>query len=210
MSQLPYCKCDTCVHGDECPNSRVKKTPVFEQVFQPKQKKKPTVIVRKAGVKKQTVVMYTDGACRGNPGHGGAGVFMQTTVNKTITHRFKQIHVPNTTNNRMELLACIIGLKELTEVSEVVIYSDSRYVVDGMTSWIKTWIKKNWKGSNAAPIKNVDLWKELHSLASAHSVRFKWVRGHSGDRGNYLADRLATKAADCIYVKSMSEIDPGF
>lgn len=135
--------------------------------------------------------IYTDGACAGNPGPGGWGavIFDQDDKQKNISGSEK-----NTTNNRMELLAAIMSLKKIKTNSEVVIFTDSTYVKNGITEWMKNWKKNGWKNSNKKPVKNKDLWVKLDKLCEANSVSWKWVKGHSTNEFNNLADELATKA----------------
>ena len=135
--------------------------------------------------------IYTDGACSGNPGPGGWGavIFDQNNKQKNISGSEK-----NTTNNRMELLAAIMSLKKIKTNSEVVIFTDSIYVKYGITEWMKNWKKNRWKNSSKKPVKNKDLWVKLDKLCEANSVSWKWVKGHSTNEFNNLADELATKA----------------
>ena len=139
---------------------------------------------------KKDITMYTDGASRGNPGPGGYGVILISgDYRKELSQGYKL-----TTNNRMELMAVIAGLKALKkEGMNVTVYSDSQYVVKAIEEgWLQTWIKTNFKGGK----KNVDLWKEFHDLSKKHTVRFKWVRGHAANPLNNRCDELATAAAD--------------
>ena len=135
--------------------------------------------------------IYTDGACSGNPGPGGWGAVIldQDSKQKNISGSEK-----NTTNNRMELLAAIMSLKKIKNNSEVVIFTDSTYVKNGITEWMKNWKKNGWKNSSKKPVKNKDLWEKLDKLCEANSVSWKWVKGHSTNEFNNLADELATKA----------------
>ena len=135
--------------------------------------------------------IYTDGACSGNPGPGGWGAVIidQDDKQKNISGSEK-----NTTNNRMELLAAIMSLKKIKTNSEVVIFTDSTYVKNGITEWMKNWKKNGWKNSNKKPVKNKDLWMKLDKLCEANNVTWKWVKGHSTNEFNNLADELATKA----------------
>ena len=135
--------------------------------------------------------IYTDGACSGNPGPGGWGavIFDQNNKQKNISGSEK-----NTTNNRMELLAAIMSLKKIKINSEVVIFTDSIYVKNGITEWMKNWKKNGWKNSSKKPVKNKDLWVKLDKLCEANRVSWKWVKGHSTNEFNNLADELATKA----------------
>jgi len=135
--------------------------------------------------------IYTDGACSGNPGPGGWGAVIldQDDKQKNISGSEK-----NTTNNRMELLAAIMSLKKIKTNSEVVIFTDSTYVKNGITEWMKNWKKNGWKNSSKKPVKNKDLWEKLDKLCEANNVSWKWVKGHSSNKFNNLADELATKA----------------
>ena len=135
--------------------------------------------------------IYTDGACTGNPGPGGWGavIFDQDDKQRNISGSEK-----NTTNNRMELLAAIMSLKKIKSNSEVIIFTDSTYVKNGITEWMKNWKKNGWKNSNKKPVKNKDLWVKLDKLCEANNVSWKWVKGHSTNEFNNLADELATNA----------------
>ena len=140
----------------------------------------------------KTVNIYTDGACRGNPGDGGWGVLIEyENFSKEYFGGEK-----NTTNNKMELKAAIEGLKVLKETCEVHITTDSKYVMDGITSWIQNWKKNNWMNSSKKEVKNKDLWIELDELTSRHKVEWNWVKGHSGHEKNEIADSLANKGID--------------
>ena len=136
-------------------------------------------------------VIYTDGACSGNPGPGGWGaVILDKDKNQeNISGKEK-----NTTNNRMELMAPIMALKKLKFKSEIVIFTDSTYVKNGITEWIKKWEKNGWKNANKKPIKNKDLWIKLHNVCMDNNVNWKWIKGHSNNKYNDLADKLATEA----------------
>lgn len=144
------------------------------------------------------VRMYTDGAARGNPdGPGGYGTILTYEDSQGILHEreYSQGYV-RTTNNRMELMAVIVGLEALNRPCQVEIYSDSKYVTDAFNKhWIESWLKKNWKGSSG-PVKNVDLWKRLLKAKEPHQVTFIWVKGHDGHVYNERCDALATGAAD--------------
>tara|TARA_B110000037_G_scaffold143516_1_gene162314 strand:+ start:148 stop:573 length:426 start_codon:yes stop_codon:yes gene_type:complete len=135
--------------------------------------------------------IYTDGACSGNPGPGGWGaVILEEEKNqKNISGNEK-----DTTNNRMELMAPIMALKKISTNSKVVIYTDSKYVKNGITEWIKNWEKNGWKNANKKPVKNKDLWIKLDNLCKDNKIIWKWVKGHSSNKYNNLADELATKA----------------
>ncbi len=142
---------------------------------------------------KEIVELYTDGACRGNPGPGGWGVLMRYNGTEKTLHGGEQ----ETTNNRMELTAAIKGLEALTRPSVVVLTTDSQYVKNGITQWITNWKKKAWLTAAKKPVKNVDLWKQLDELAnSKHQVEWKWVRGHTGHVENERADVLANQGID--------------
>ncbi len=147
--------------------------------------------------KKPDVVIYTDGACSGNPGPGGWGVLLKHPATQTI--KTLSGGDPKTTNNRMELLAAIEGLRALGTRDRLGVHlvSDSEYVIRGLTEWIDGWIANHWrrgKKAGAPPVKNVDLWKELHELCGRHEMTFEHVRGHSGHPENDECDRLATGA----------------
>lgn len=138
------------------------------------------------------VVMYTDGACRGNPGPGGWGVLMQSGA------RTRELFggEADTTNNRMELSAAIEGLNALNQKCSVVLYTDSTYVLKGLTEWLPNWKKRNWKTAAKKPVKNADLWKSLDTASQQHDIDWRWVKGHSGDPGNEKADELANRGID--------------
>lgn len=138
---------------------------------------------------KPRVMLFTDGACSGNPGPGGwAFVLKHPASGKAREHAGGD---PATTNNRMELLAVIRGLEALTRPSVVELYSDSQYVLKGLKEWLKGWKAKGWKTASKQPVKNQDLWMELDGLVGKHSVTFHWVRGHSGHPENERCDELA-------------------
>ena len=145
------------------------------------------------------VKIFTDGAARGNPeGPGGYGTVLQYIDSKGELHeREYSAGYKKTTNNRMELMAVIIGLEALTRPCEVEVISDSKYVTDAFNQhWVDGWLKRNWKGSNNNPVKNVDLWKRLLKAKAPHQVKFTWVKGHAGHPENERCDKLATTAAD--------------
>lgn len=138
------------------------------------------------------VEIYTDGACRGNPGPGGWGVLLRTEgIEKTL--KGAEAH---TTNNRMELMAAIQGLQALTRSCDVRLYTDSQYVRQGMTEWLSGWKRRGWRNSKNEPVKNVDLWQQLDAAASGHKVNWYWVKGHSGHPDNDRVDLLANQAID--------------
>ena len=136
--------------------------------------------------------MYTDGACKGNPGIGGWGVFIQKENEQNDLYGFDA----KTTNNKMELKAVIEGLKIIHPKTNVTIITDSQYVKNGINQWIFNWKKNGWKTAAKKPVKNMDLWKELDDLVENRSVFWEWVKGHSGNPGNDRADQLANKGID--------------
>ncbi len=140
----------------------------------------------------KTVVIYTDGACRGNPGPGGWGASLRYHAHRKDLHGGEA----NTTNNRMELMAVIQGLESLQRDCEILVYTDSRYVLDGVTKWMVNWKKNGWKTAAKKPVKNVELWQRLDKALQQHCVQWRWVKGHSGDEGNERADLLANKGID--------------
>lgn len=135
--------------------------------------------------------MYTDGACKGNPGPGGWGVWMTSGDHERELHGGERL----TTNNRMELTAVIRGLGALNQRCTVQLFTDSQYVRQGITSWIHNWKKRGWTTSDRKPVKNSDLWRELDAAAAQHDVHWHWVKGHAGDPGNERADALANRGA---------------
>jgi ribonuclease HI len=142
----------------------------------------------------QPVVVYTDGACKGNPGRGGWGVWMRSGVHEKELWGGEAL----TTNNRMELTAVIQALAALKRQSRVVIYTDSEYVRNGITGWIHNWKARGWKTADRKPVKNIDLWQRLDELRATHTVDWRWVRGHAGDPGNERADALANRGVDSV------------
>ncbi|HOO78906.1 MAG TPA: ribonuclease HI [Lachnospiraceae bacterium] len=145
------------------------------------------------------VTLYTDGSARGNPdGPGGYGAVLQYIDSKGELHeREYSAGYKKTTNNRMELMAAIVGLEALTRPCNVTLFSDSKYLTDAFNQhWIEGWIKKGWKRGKNEPVKNIDLWKRLLKAMDAHEVTFCWVKGHAGHPGNERCDQLATSAAD--------------
>ncbi|MBE02959.1 ribonuclease HI [Marinobacter lutaoensis] len=133
------------------------------------------------------VTMYTDGACKGNPGPGGWGVVLRYGAKVKTLHGGER----QTTNNRMELRAAIEGLKALTRPCEVDLHTDSQYVRKGITEWLANWKRNGWKTASKQPVKNEDLWRQLDELTARHRVRWHWVKGHAGVPDNELADELA-------------------
>jgi ribonuclease HI len=137
----------------------------------------------------EVVRIYTDGACKGNPGPGGWGALLRSGTNERELYGGD----PATTNNRMELTAVIRALEALKRSSEVEVYTDSEYVMKGITEWLAAWKRRGWKTADRKPVKNADLWRELDELAGRHEVRWHWVRGHSGHPENERADALANR-----------------
>ena len=135
--------------------------------------------------------IYTDGACKGNPGPGGWGAVLKYGNNVKEIKGFS----PETTNNIMELTAVIEALKSLTRSCDIIITTDSNYVKDGITKWIHKWKKKGWKTANKKPVKNKELWQVLEEETNRHEIKWEWVRGHSGHPENERADELANIAA---------------
>lgn len=136
------------------------------------------------------VIIYTDGACSGNPGYGGWGAYLIYENNKKKISGSEL----NTTNNRMELRAAIEGLNALKRPCKVMLYTDSVYLKDGITKWIINWERNNWKNANKKEVKNKDLWIKLLEAAKMHQIEWNWVKGHEGVEGNEIADKLATQA----------------
>jgi len=138
------------------------------------------------------IEIYTDGACRGNPGRGGWGALLIAGKHRKTLHGGDS----STTNNRMELTAAIEALNALKGRRRVTLYTDSKYVMDGISNWLPNWKKRGWKTAAKKPVKNQDLWQALDEAASRHDVEWKWVRGHTGNEGNEEADRLANLGID--------------
>ena len=138
------------------------------------------------------IELFTDGACRGNPGLGGWGVLLRYRNSE------KQLcgGEPDTTNNRMEITAAIKGLEALKEPCEVVITTDSEYVRKGITEWLPKWKSNGWRTAAKKPVKNTDLWQKLDVLTQQHNIHWRWVKGHSGHRENEIADQLANQGID--------------
>ena len=142
----------------------------------------------------KTVSLYTDGACKGNPGKGGWGVLMRYGSHEKELFGGEA----HTTNNRMELTAIIQGLAALKRPCAVVIYTDSQYVKNGMEQWIHSWKKNGWKTASKQPVKNEDLWQQLDRLAAQHQIQWQWVRGHAGHTENERADALANQGVASV------------
>ncbi len=142
--------------------------------------------------------IYTDGACKGNPGVGGWGVLVKNGASE------KELFggAPSTTNNRMEMTAVIEALAALEPRSKVRLHTDSQYVQKGISEWIHSWKRRGWKTADKQPVKNVDLWQRLDALAAQHDVEWIWVKGHAGHDGNERADRLANRGVEVALRKS--------
>jgi ribonuclease HI len=138
------------------------------------------------------IEIWTDGACRGNPGPGGWGALMRSGEHLRELHGGER----DTTNNRMELTAVIEALAAIKRTGRVVIHTDSQYVKLGITEWMARWKRRGWKTSDNKPVKNQDLWQRLSELAAAHPIDWRWVKGHAGDEGNERADALANLGVD--------------
>jgi len=140
------------------------------------------------------VDIYTDGACKGNPGPGGWGALLR------FDHNERELFggEPATTNNRMELLAVIEALSALTRPCRVRLHTDSRYVQQGITAWIENWKRRGWRTADNKPVRNIDLWERLDALASRHEVNWIWVKGHAGHDGNERADLLANRGVAAV------------
>ncbi len=142
----------------------------------------------------EQIEIYTDGACKGNPGPGGWGALLRSGEHEKEIFGGER----HTTNNRMEITAVIESLKLVKKKSKVCIYTDSTYVKDGISSWIKQWKINGWRTAAKKPVKNEELWKELDLLVSQHQIEWIWVKGHAGDEGNERADALANKGVTTV------------
>ena len=144
-----------------------------------------------AAIRRPHVTIYTDGACKGNPGPGGWGAWLAMGEHEKELFGGEKL----TTNNRMELTAVIEALASLKRSCEVTIHTDSEYVRKGITEWIHGWKQRGWKTADRKPVKNAELWQRLDALRALHQVHWRWVKGHSGDAGNERADALANRGA---------------
>ncbi len=142
----------------------------------------------------EKVEIFTDGACKGNPGVGGWGALMVTGEHKKELFGGER----DTTNNRMELRAVIEALNALTRPCEVVVHTDSQYVQKGISEWIHGWKARGWKTAAKAPVKNVDLWQALDAAQARHQIQWRWVKGHAGHAGNEAADALANRGVESV------------
>ena len=147
-----------------------------------------------SNIPRPQVVIYTDGACKGNPGPGGWGVWLRSGEHEKEMFGGEA----NTTNNRMELTAVIEALASLKRTCDVTLFTDSEYVRKGITEWIHGWKLRGWKTADKKPVKNAELWKRLEALAALHHVDWRWVRGHAGDPGNERADALANRGVESV------------
>ncbi len=147
------------------------------------------------------VEIYTDGACKGNPGVGGWGAILR------FGEREKEIFggTANTTNNRMEMTAVIEALRTLSRPCDAIVFTDSTYVQKGISEWIHGWKRNGWRTSDKKPVKNADLWQELDQLAAGHKVEWRWVRGHAGHPENERADQLANRGVEQVLAGAMRE-----
>jgi len=143
-----------------------------------------------SGDHEDIIEIFTDGACSGNPGPGGYGIIIRQNANEKVLSGFE----PDTTNNRMEMTAVIEALKQLRGPSRVRIFTDSNYVIRGMTEWLPAWIRKNWLNSQKKPVLNRDLWEILLNVSKSHDIEWKWIRGHQGHVENERCDELARNA----------------
>lgn len=140
----------------------------------------------------KAIEIYTDGACRGNPGPGGWGALLIAGKHEKTLHGGEL----DTTNNRMEMMAAIEALNALKSSSNVILHTDSKYVMQGITDWMVNWKKRGWKTAARKPVKNKDLWQALDEAVQRHTIDWRWVKGHDGNHGNEMADELANKGVD--------------
>ena len=142
----------------------------------------------------EVIDIYTDGACKGNPGVGGWGAWLRFGAHEKELFGGEA----HTTNNRMELLAVIRALESIKRAVPLIVHTDSQYVQKGISEWVTGWKRRGWRTADKKPVKNVDLWQRLDELAAQHQIEWRWVRGHSGDAGNERADALANKGVDSV------------
>ena len=142
----------------------------------------------------KNIEIHTDGACLGNPGPGGWAALLRYNAHE----RELAGGEPDSTNNRMELTAAIMGLEALSEPCQVMLQTDSQYVRQGITEWMPNWVRRGWKTAAGDPVKNRDLWERLHTAAGRHRVEWRWVKGHNGDPDNERVDQLARSAAEQV------------
>ncbi len=145
-------------------------------------------------IQRPNVIIYTDGACKGNPGPGGWGAWLRMNEHEKELFGGEAL----TTNNRMELTAVIEALMTLKRSCNVIVYTDSEYVRKGISEWIHGWKQRGWKTADKKPVKNADLWQRLDAQRNLHQVEFRWVKGHAGDPGNERADALANRGVDTV------------
>ena len=141
-----------------------------------------------------SIEIWTDGACKGNPGPGGWGALLRYGDHEKALFGGEKL----TTNNRMELIAVIEALSSLKRRCDVIVHTDSKYVQLGITEWIPNWIRRGWKTADKKPVKNADLWQRLHEVAARHDVHWRWVKGHAGVDGNERADELANRGVESV------------
>ena len=144
------------------------------------------------------VELYCDGACLGNPGPGGWGYLLRVRLASGVQEKEGSGPAPDTTNNRMELMAAIRGLEALTKPCQVLLSSDSQYVVKGIQTWLRDWKRRGWKKADGKPVMNADLWQALDAELARHQVEARWVKGHAGHAENERVDRLANEAAQTL------------
>ena len=147
------------------------------------------------------ITIYTDGACKGNPGPGGWGVLFEYNGRKKSLNGGE----PLTTNNRMEMMAAISALETLREACEITLFTDSKYVMQGLTEWLAGWKARGWRTASKQPVKNQDLWERLDAAVQRHKIDWRWVKGHAGDPGNEAADQLANEGIEKMLAAKATE-----
>ena len=147
------------------------------------------------------ITIYTDGACKGNPGPGGWGVLLEYNGSKKTLHGGE----PQTTNNRMEMMAAISALETLREACEITLFTDSKYVMQGLTEWLPGWKARGWRTASKQPVKNQDLWERLDAAVQRHKIDWQWVKGHAGNPGNEMADQLANEGIEKMLAAQATE-----